>query len=119
MLKPADLCGWSSESIRALNRARRSAQHTASASATVQPNRGANCSDQKNTISAGAVPNAMLSLSEFELGAEFALGAKQPGDPAVHSVEHAGEDDEAQRAFPILGKCRSARRSGRSTAPAR
>ena len=41
VLKPADLCGCSAASIRALNRARRSAQQTASASAAIQPNFGA------------------------------------------------------------------------------
>src|SRR6185312_8593953 len=64
VLNPADLCGCSAASIRALNRASLSAQQTASASAAVHPNLGAACSDQRNSISAGAVPKAMLSLSE-------------------------------------------------------
>ena len=94
---PADLCGWSSASIRALKRASRSAQQTASASATIQPNRGASCSDQRKMISAGAVPNAILSRQLIELGAEPALRPKQPGDAAVDPVEHAGDDDAGQR----------------------
>src|SRR5438874_7547987 len=64
VLNPADLCGCSAESSRALKRASRSAQQTASASAAIHPNRGAVCSDHKKRIKAGAVPNAMLSLNE-------------------------------------------------------
>ena len=45
--KPADLCGWSATSILALNRASRSAQHTAWASANSQPYCGRYCSDQR------------------------------------------------------------------------
>src|SRR6185312_13369862 len=64
VLNPADLCGCSAASIQALKRARRSAQQTANASPAVQPNFGASWSDQRNRISAGEVPNAILSLSE-------------------------------------------------------
>ena len=41
VLKPADLCGCSAASIRALNRASRRAQQTAKASAAIHPNLGA------------------------------------------------------------------------------
>ena len=64
VLKPADLCGCSAASMRALNLASRSAQQTASASAAIHPNRGAFWSDQRKRISAGAVPKATLSLRE-------------------------------------------------------
>src|SRR4051812_45214769 len=64
VLKPADLCGCSPASSRELKRASRSAQQTASASAAVQPNLGAYCSDQRNRMSAGAVPKAILSDRE-------------------------------------------------------
>src|SRR5690606_27005602 len=64
VMKPADLCGWISASRRELKRARRSAQQTASASAAVQPNFGAYCSDQRRRIIAGATPNAITSESE-------------------------------------------------------
>src|SRR4029078_8507592 len=62
VLNPADLCGCSAASILSLNRASLSAQQTASESAAIHPNRGAVCSDHRNRISAGAVPNAILSL---------------------------------------------------------
>src|SRR3990167_2843597 len=64
VIKPADLCGWKSASMRELKRARRSAQHTASANAAVQPNLGAADSDHRNRIIAGATPKAMTSDSE-------------------------------------------------------
>ena len=41
VLKPADLCGCSAASMRALKRASLSAQQTASARAAIHPNRGA------------------------------------------------------------------------------
>src|SRR3989344_1696039 len=64
VMKPADLCGWKSASMRELKRARRSAQHTASASAAVQPNFGASVSDHRKRIIAGATPKAITSDSE-------------------------------------------------------
>jgi hypothetical protein len=89
--------------MRALNRARRSAQHTASASAAIQPNRGASFSDQRKMISAGAVPKAILSLRLIELGAELALRPKQAGDASVKAVEHAGPDDDRPAPAPFAG----------------
>ena len=101
VLNPADLCGCSAASSRALKRASRSAQQTASASAAIQPNRGAVCSDHRNRISAGAVPNAILSLIAIQLRAELALRPQQPRDAPVEAVEHAGEDDRAKRLLPL------------------
>ncbi len=112
VLKPADLCGCSAASSRALNRARRSAQQTASDSAAIQPKRGTACSDHRKRISAGAVPKAILSDSEFELGPEPALSAQQSGDAPIEAVEDAGPDDAGESDLPadhIVGLNRSDR----------
>src|SRR3546814_3078931 len=50
--------------MRELKRARRSAQHTASASAAVHPNFGASSSDQKKRIIPGATQKAITPKSE-------------------------------------------------------
>ena len=115
VLKPAALCGCGPASIRALKRARRSAQHTASASAAIQPNlrRVLERPQEDDQRRRGAERDIVAQA--VELGAELAVGAQQPRDAPVEAVEHAGDDDRSRAPCPTRRRSRSAPRSGRST----
>ena len=64
MLNPADLCGWLSVSICALNRASRSAAQSTKNTDIVQPKRGMSCMTHIYKTNAGVAPNAITSDRE-------------------------------------------------------
>src|SRR3546814_15077767 len=60
--KPADLCGCTSASILALNRASRSAQDSACASAKIQPNFGMAWSEDRKSVVEGQSVSVRVDL---------------------------------------------------------
>ena len=97
MLKPADLCGCVlgvDPGVEA-RQAERAADRQRQRGDPAEPRR--RCSDHRNRISAGAVPNAILSARLSSSAPNLLLAREQPRDAAVEPVEHAGDDDRSQQ----------------------
>ena len=82
--------GWSSTSISVLNRASRSAMHTANTSATTQPSRRAlqrpDVEDER-----GRDAERDEVRQRVQLGADPAAGVEHPGEAAVQRVAQGGD----------------------------
>ena len=91
--------------MRALNRARRSAQQTASASAAIQPKRGALQRPEKQDQRRRG-PEGDIVAERVELGPELALRPQQAGNAPVKPVEDACQNDapSACSHSPLIAK---------------